>query len=297
MTSPLARGLFHRVVGESGTVISGDPLTLMQAESRGKTFAARWKVPPDASLRDLRAVSAAAILATDPNFLETLPPYLGITIDGYVVPKHPASVFATRQEHAVPLLLGSNARERIPGTTPPVDLKKAIDSAYGPLAARAQALYVGAADPLYGTPADQWATDASFRCSAVAQLVWHVAAGHVDFGYEFARVPPGREALGATHTSELPYVFGTLDRPGVFGRVEAQPNKIDAQISETMQQYWTNFAKNGDPNGGALPTWPKFNVRSRAYVQFMDTGPIAKEGLRRPHCDLFIENVKRSVAP
>jgi para-nitrobenzyl esterase len=278
-------------------VISGDPLTLTQAVSRGKTLAARWKVPRDASLRDLRAVSEAAILAADPNFLETLPPYLGIVVDGYVVPQQPASVFATRQEHAVPLLLGNNARERIPGTTAPVDLKKAIDSAYGPLATQAQVLYVGEADPLYGTPADQWATDASFRCSAVAQLVWHAAAGHVAFAYEFARVPPGREALGATHTSELPYVFGTLDRPGVFGRVEAQPDKIDAQISEMMQQYWTNFAKNGDPNASTLPAWPKFDVRSRAYVQFTDAGPIAKEGLRRRYCDLFIENVKRLATP
>jgi hypothetical protein len=39
-----------------------------------------------------------------------------------------------------------------------------------------------------------------------------------------------------------------------------------------------------------------FDVASRAYMQFMDTGPVAKEGLRRPFCDLFIENVKRRMA-
>lgn len=63
-----------------------------------------------------------------------------------------------------------------------------------------------------------------------------------------------------------------------------------------MQQYWTNFAKTGDPNGGPVPLWPKFDVSSRRYIQFTDAGPVAMEGLRRPFCDLFIENVKRLMA-
>jgi para-nitrobenzyl esterase len=151
-----------------------------------------------------------------------------------------------------------------------------------------------ATDPLYGTPADQWNIDTSYRCATVAQLLWHSAAGNPAFQYEFARVPPGREARGSIHGLELSYVFGTLDRGvRVFSPPPARPNAVDAQISEVMQQYWTNFAKTGNPNGGQLPAWPKFVAPSRAYIQFTDAGPIAKEGLRRPFCDLFIENVKR----
>src|SRR6266550_366793 len=46
MTSPLSKGLFRRVIGESGAVILlGDPLTLSQAEKRGEALAAGWKVP------------------------------------------------------------------------------------------------------------------------------------------------------------------------------------------------------------------------------------------------------------
>ena len=60
-----------------------------------------------------------------------------------------------------------------------------------------------------------------------------------------------------------------------------------------MQQYWTNFAKTGDPNGGNLVKWPKFDPTRRAYLDFTDAGPVAKEGLRRPVCDLFMENQKR----
>jgi hypothetical protein len=39
--------------------------------------------------------------------------------------------------------------------------------------------------------------------------------------------------------------------------------------------------------------WPKFDGTSRAYIDFTDPGPIAKEGLRRPACDVFMENQKR----
>jgi len=299
MTSPLSTGLFRRVIGESGTGIEpgiGDPLTLAQAEKRGEAFAARWMLPADSSEKDLRAVSAADILKAEPNYLQTLQPNLGITIDGYVFPKKPAEVFAARQEHRVALLLGNNSREKIPGTTPPADLRKAIEDAYGPLAERAWTLYAGAADdPMYGTPADQWADDTSFRCSAVAQLVWHAAAGNTAFEYEFTRVPAGREAQGATHASELPYVFGTLDRGirALRGPPSSGATEVDRQVSEVMQQYWTNFAKTGNPNGDHLPAWPEFDARSRAYIQFSDAGPISKESLRRPYCDLFVENVKR----
>jgi hypothetical protein len=66
-------------------------------------------------------------------------------------------------------------------------------------------------------------------------------------------------------------------------------------ISGVMQQYWTNFAKTGNPNGEGLPVWPVFRNPERSCLQFRDTGPTAKQGLRRPFCDLYIENAKRLI--
>jgi para-nitrobenzyl esterase len=300
MTSPLSKGLFRRAIGESGSVIlAGDPLALSQAEKVGEKFSAGWNLLTGASIKDMRAVSAGDILKAGPDYLTpgTYMPNDGIAIDGYVFPKKPAAVFEAGQEHRVALLHGNNARERLE-REPPSDLKKAVEETYGPIAGRAQALYVGGTDPLYGTPADQWATDTSFRCAAVAQVAWHAAAGNPAFEYQFSRIPDGKEASGTTHAMEVSYVFGTLDQ-GISGLGEprVRPTSVDTQISELMQQYWTNFAKTGNPNGRQLPPWPKFNALSRAYIQFTDSGPIAKEGLRRPFCDLFVENVKRLNAP
>ena len=304
-TSPLSRGLFHRVIGESGAaVLAGDPSILSEAEKRGQALAQRWKLTSGASATELRAVSAADILNAEPNLFEDNPPHipstllaefpnLGIVVDGYVFPKKPAEIFAAGEEHRVAFLFGSNARERIPGTAAPAELAPALDQFFGPLSQRAREVYVGAPDALYGTTAEQWSTDTSFRCATVAQLIWHSAAGNPAYQYEFARVPPGREAVGATHASDLYYVFGSLNRIGGVGAPPVPGNAIDAQVSDAMQRYWTNFAKTGDPNGPGLPEWPKFDPAKRAYIQFTDAGPLAKEGLRRPYCDLFIENLQR----
>jgi para-nitrobenzyl esterase len=73
-------------------------------------------------------------------------------------------------------------------------------------------------------------------------------------------------------------------------------DESDQKYAKLMQQYWTNFAKTGDPNGGNIVKWPKFDGTRRAYIDFTDAGPLVKEGLRRPVCDLFMENQKRLSA-
>jgi para-nitrobenzyl esterase len=294
ITSPLSKGLFRRAIVQSApALLVGDPLTLQQAEQRGSTLAARWNVPSEASLKDLRTTSAAHILKVQPDYIRSRP--WGITIDGYVVRESPDEVFRSGRAHEVSLLLGNSARELIPNTPPPTDLKKAIQEAYGPLAERAQSLYVSGIDTVYGPAANQWITDTVFRCSGVAQSVWHAQGGNAVYEYEFARIPIGREALGATHSSEVSYVFGTLDQ-GIWGvGPPGRATAVDISISNLMQQYWTNFAKTGDPNGSNVPKWPRFDLSTRAYVQFTDAGAVAKEGLRRQFCDLFLENVNRTT--
>jgi len=79
----------------------------------------------------------------------------------------------------------------------------------------------------------------------------------------------------------------------VFGNLGANYAAADHEISAAMQQYWTNFAKTGDPNGAGLPKWPKYDPASQGYIEFTDNGPVAREGLRRAYCDLYVENIQR----
>jgi para-nitrobenzyl esterase len=148
-------------------------------------------------------------------------------------------------------------------------------------------------DPEFWPVMAQWATDSQFRCGSVAELVWHTAAKNTGYQFQFSRTAPGREAVGAPHGSEVPFVFGTLVR----APVNVRSNATDQQISATMQEYWTNFAKTGNPNGANLSAWPKFDPEARAYLEFTNAGPVAKEGLRQAVCDLYTEKLKRQMAP
>lgn len=296
MTTPLSRGLFRQVIGESGPVAAPPPLA--EAEGKGQGLVAKLNITGGSVLKELRALPSAELQKAAGQGLSFLGPKLGIVVDGWVFPESPMRVFAVGTEQRVGLLLGSNSQElQKPFFPMSGSLAQAITDEYGDLADRALALYglngnsEPTPDPQFGPVLAQWATDSQFRCGTVAELVWHTAAGNPGYQFQFSRAMPGKEALGAPHGSELPYVFGTL----AIAPPPTSYNAMDKQISEQMEEYWTNFAKTGDPNGPNLPKWPKFHPAARAYLEFTNSGPVAKEGLRRNICDLYMEKLKRQM--
>jgi para-nitrobenzyl esterase len=311
MTSPLAKGLFHKVIAESGTVtrnpdaatlgmtalgavmrVKDGPVTYSDAAELAEAERAGEKL--GRSLAALRALPAADLLKLVAAPRMAIGPANGVVVDGWVLPRAPAEVFVTGQELRVPLLLGNNARERTPPDMTLADLVNAMEAMYGPLAKQASALYVSAGgppfDPLYGGPVTQWVVDTMYRCPVVEQLLWHAGAGNPAYEYQFDHAPPGREALGAVHGAEVPFVFGL---PGATARYTT----VNQEISATLQRYWTGFAKTGSPGGTGLPQWPKFDSTARGYIEFTDSSPVSGEGLRRPFCDLYVDNVKRLMSP
>lgn len=68
---------------------------------------------------------------------------------------------------------------------------------------------------------------------------------------------------GAFHSAELWYMFGTL------GKCWRPMETVDYELSECMVNYWTNFAKTGNPNGEGLPEW-KPCTEIDAHIQILD---------------------------
>jgi len=286
IASPLTKGLFVRVIAQSGPAGAG--LALAAAEKRGVDFAASLGFTGDDALAKLRGISDTELIVKGARA------GLGITVDGWVLPEPATKIYAEGRQQKVPLLIGNNSQEMQPRGAAG-DIRQMISQRYGPLADRALAAYgVNGAndpqpDPENGTVMLQFTTDNSFRCGTVQELIWHTAAKNTGYEYQFSRTVHGQEALGAPHASEIPFIFGTLP---VWQNMRKY-NESDQQYAPQMQEYWTNFAKTGDPNGGKLVKWPKFDAAARAYMDFTDAGPVAKEGLRRQACDVFIENQKR----
>jgi len=114
-----------------------------------------------------------------------------------------------------------------------------------------------------------------FRCGSVMVANWH-GAKFPTWEYEFSSAP---EPRGATHSWELQFVFGNM----LMGANRPE----DRKLSDEVMEYWTNFAKTGDPNGGSLANWPKHDPKTDAYLDFTADGLVVREGLRKAACELF----------
>jgi len=286
LTSPPAAGLFHRAIAQSGAWLIGLPTpTLAEGEQAGVRTAAKLGAPAPGSLRFLRSLSAATLLQGIEKVGMTPP-----NVDGWVFTESPGRVLAAGRGARVPLLIGNIAIE-FAASGGLAEIQKQITSTFGPRAAQALALYgltgastPPAADPLYGDLVDQWGTDA-FRAACIIEGEWQAAAGNSVWEYQFDRAIPPRPKAG--HSGDLPYVFGNLYAGGSQG---GEFQEVDRRLSETVQTYWTNFARAGDPNGPSLPSWPKHDGQTRRFLEFTPEAKVAAGvNQRGPICDLFRE--------
>ncbi len=281
MASPLANGLVHKVIAQSGFGVALGGATLAQAENYGVETAKRLGAPETGAIARLRSMPVQELLKARAG---------GTNTDGYVFPTDMHDVFAAGKEAKIPLLLGNVSIENL---SPGGDLRKTIEMRYGSLAPKAIALYgLDGANGGGARTQDEFGTDTSFRCPGVMGAKWHSAAGNPVWRYEFGRAIPPRPST--SHSTDLPYVFGNLlstgSQPGEY-------TEVDRKLSDAVQLYWTNFAKKGDPNGEGVPTWPKFDASKPEHIEFTADGKVkASPDQRAAFCDLFGEVVKSTAA-
>ena len=90
------------------------------------------------------------------------------------------------------------------------------------------------------------------------------------YTYFIERVRPGGNSP-MPHGAELPYFFGTLDR------FDDPWTALDRRASEIGIDYWTNFAKTGDPNGAGLPVWPAYTAENPVSMNFTNEDVFIRE--------------------
>jgi len=276
MASPLSKNIIAGAIGESGAAIKPTmtPIPLAVAEHNGQIFQARVNAK---SLADLRAIPADELLADmyKPGAIQT-----PSTIDNYFFTDVPAFVFAAGQQAHVPLLVGWNSAEgsfqNVMGPNPiNVDnYIKAIKKMYGTDADEVLKLYPGTNDEEILKSATALASDRSIVYSTWKWADLQVqTGGHPVYRYVFSRIRPAMPAqvvklplpIGASHSSEIEYALGNLSTNKVYNWT---PD--DYKVSETMENYFANFIKTGNPNSNGLPQWPAITKGSPVNYMSID---------------------------
>ncbi len=210
-------------------------------------------------------------------------PDIGPNIDGVVLPQQPYARVLAQDSPSLPILIGSNADEAATfvGAVPVPDrasFERLVRAAVG--AANASGVISLYPESEYPDPKQAYLdafSDLSFNCSA--QSFARAAAAHAPaYVYYFPHVLTGRlGAEGATHGSEIPFVFGTIDVSPAY-----QPTADDRLVSSAMLSAWASFAHTGVPM--STPAWPAYETIDPSFIQFQAT-PTIETDYRSGRCE------------
>lgn len=322
VASPQASGLFKRAIIESG-FYDPAPLSPLEAEANGAAFATAVGCASQ-STTCLRSVSTAAIIhAGSTPFNSSGPdtvagealyaPVRGTT----TLPLAPIAAYATGQFNHVAVMNGTNHDELAGvvavGLDPSpdalalqpykdetsIDLNM-TDAIYagllgGDVSAAASLSAYLPAGRLAVPAVTRLGSDAIFSCTA--RLADRALASQVPtYAYEFnvgnsktLLVPPSGPfpTYGATHTNEIGYLYPTFASKFPSLGSEAFTSS-QAALSATMLTAWTNFARNGNPDGGRVSGWAPYALATDRFESLVAPIPAPETGFALDHnCILY----------
>jgi len=281
--SPLAKGLFRGVVAMSGGAWAnnGQAAKHEDAEKTGLKVQGALKAK---SIGDLRQVPADRILALQEEFQVGATGGAirigGANVDGYFLPKAPAQLFTEHLQNDVPAIVGfthdesSNALRTAKSVE---EYKAAAQKLYGDAAAEFLKLYPASTDAearemgrtaaregLVERGARNWALEQSSNGKAPVYLFMYSRVHPYIPGVVIA--DQDTATIGAYHTSDVPYWFGTQDALNII-RPTRNWTAYDRDLSKKMTAALIAFANTGDPGTASVP-WPRWTEQNERLVEF-----------------------------
>jgi len=286
MSMPMAKGLFHKAVVESGSTLKlGDAgmaeklaAAVVAELGLNKSTIDRIQTVPYAQLL---TAQAAALKKLQPN-----PPAMGIgmpsarmaprygfnpSVDGKIVTRNPFDPDAPAISADVPMIIGTVLNEMSPSMVNPAlesmtedDMRKRAAQRYGDKAGMVADAYRKAYPDV--KPVELLSRMFSVRTNAVTQADRKAALKAAPaYMYQFNWQTPvldGRPR--AFHCSEIPFVFYNSDVSAFATGGGPEARELAAKVSDA----WINFARKGDPNHSGLPNWPKYNSDAGPVMYF-----------------------------
>lgn len=284
MTTPHTEGLFHRAIAESTPATS--VYTEKHSEPVSEAFLKLAGINKKDAARQLRDIPASDLASHTMALLDHVavntPGTVAFAplIDGDLIAEFPLDVFRAGRQHKIPLIVGSNRDEAalfkmMKSPLMPMS-KEGVQGMFRQVSAgdgeSSEALEqrITAAYPKFPTQQGcmQISTDAGFRMPGV----W-VAEAHSQHAptwmYRFDQATPLFKllGLGAPHSMELAYVFGTLPKKISLKAIgfELGGLKTARKISARMQSRWLAFGQSGNPNT-TEHSWPQYDASNRSTL-------------------------------
>ena len=251
---PAAKGLFKRVIAQSGSIVS----TYSTDECQHLTEMLMKKSGAK-NMRDLLALSPAKLkeLNKDLNAWNNFPKR-----DGINVPKKLYEAYANGASKDIDMLMGSNKDEarywigEVGGLLPyKIGMPIIYENYFAKLSDADKEkvkTFMNGLDMGDTWKYTEFMNETMFRIPMIAMAEDHANSGGKTFVYYWT-YPSSKPHYGACHTAELAYVFGNLNEPVYIA------DSINPELSKQVQQMWVNFAKTGNPSINGL-AWSEYNT-------------------------------------
>ena len=265
LAMPVAAGLFHKAIIQSGPGLTGIPRPIATRTARALLAALGLEPGNLGRLRTLPAATIQAAAATLHS--DALMSAFSPCVDGVALPRDPFAPDAPEISDAIPLMIGVNKDETTLflrshpkfGVWTDADLMARARDAVGE---KAEALVDELRSvfrdysPTYLICAVQTVMMMWLNTVNLAERKAHRNAAPV-FMYQLEwETPVARGALKSPHALEIPLVFDNVEAARSFvGRGE-EPQRL----ADQMAPAWLAFARTGDPNHAALPAWPPYEA-------------------------------------
>lgn len=270
-SSPLAKGLFKRAIGESSSlVVKQAPHTYRKLTDALDMGADIMKEFDCKNIEDLRKISAEKLVKT--KYTNS-----SMTLDGYALTKNPYDVYLAGENNEEALLNGYNVLEADAFVIPQFLFNPTNKSN---ILSRLQSVFGNTyGQKFYDLYKDEIEEDAFTTFNHIFSIYWFMQPhyswsnlalnnGETVYSYQFTKTNHYRSNY---HAGELTYAYGNVKNDPKTYRF----NDSDKALSETMLSYWSNFAKNGDPNGEGLPAWSPYNNSDKKIMELgVNVGPI-----------------------